>query len=192
VAGTGPASGTVSVAPTSGIALALTGVFSRKTHNLGGDFDLAVDNSQPIAGAVTVEPRVISTGHKIVFQFNDTIASVGGATCVDAGTVAVGATSVSISGTSVIVTLTGIPDGKRVTVSITGVNGTNNAATSIGFLAGDVNSSRSVTSADILMISGRNGQVVNSTNFRFDIDLNGSINSQDTGYAHINAGVTLP
>ena len=33
-------------------------------------FDLPLDAAQPIGGAITVEPRTIGTGHRIVFQFS--------------------------------------------------------------------------------------------------------------------------
>jgi hypothetical protein len=191
-AGTGPASGTVSVVPTSGIPLAVTGVVSRKTHGAFGTWDIAIDNSQPIAGAVSVDPRAIGAGHKIVFSFNDNVAAAGTAACVDAANAPVGSASAVAVGTTVEVTLTGVPDNKRVTVSLSGVNGGTNVGASMGFLVGDVNGNRSVTSADILAVKGRDGQNVNAGNFRYDVNVSGNISLTDAVLTHGNAGLTLP
>ena len=74
------------------------------------------------------------------------------------------------SGKEMVVTLTGVPDNQRVTVSLTDVNGAGvNADASMGFLVGDVNSSRTVNAGDILGVKARQGQPIDSTNFRFDL-----------------------
>ncbi|HUR58776.1 MAG TPA: putative Ig domain-containing protein, partial [Opitutaceae bacterium] len=100
-AGTGSASGTLSVTPTSGVPLTFVGAFSRKNHGIPGVFDLAIDTSQPIGGAVTVESRAIGAGHKIAFVFSDGIGSAGTATCVDASATPVGSVSTAIVGNAV-------------------------------------------------------------------------------------------
>jgi hypothetical protein len=191
-AGTGPASGSVSVTPSSGIALALLSVTSRKTHGPVGVFDLAIDSTQPIAGAITVEPRAIGAGHKVVFTFNDVVSATGTATCVDAAASPVGSVSAVAVGTTVEVTLTGIPNAKRVTVTLTNVNGTFTTSASIGFLVGDVNGSYSVTSSDILMVNGRVGQAVSSANFKHDLNADGSISLTDVNTVRAQSGQLLP
>jgi hypothetical protein len=191
-AGTGPASGTVSVTPLSGVTLAILTVKSRKTHSAAGTFDIAIDNTKPIAGAVTIEPRTIGPGHKIVFQFNDTITSTGTASAVDSLGAPVGSVSAVAVGTNVEVTLTGVPSTKRVTVSLANVNGTYTTSASIGFFVGDVNGSYTVTSADILMVQGRSGQATSASNFLFDLDLSGAITLNDILTVKAQAGSVLP
>jgi len=66
----GPASGIVQVTPQ---ALVLDRVLSRKTHG-GVDYDLLVDHLLPITGAIAVEPRTIGPGHRVVFQFNNSVS----------------------------------------------------------------------------------------------------------------------
>jgi hypothetical protein len=191
--GTGPSSGSVSVTPGSGIVLALVGASSRKNHPVGGNLDLVLNTAQPIGGAITVEPRIaISNTHKVVFTFNDVIFAAGAATCVDVSAAPVGSVSVAAVGTTVEVTLTGVPDAKRVTVTLTGVNGTLNASTSIGFLLGDVNNNYKVTSSDILSINGRIGQAANASNFQYDVNVSGNISSSDVNMVKAQSGQTLP
>ena len=190
-AGTGPASGTVTVTPVSGVTLAVVSVKSRKLHSPVGTFDLLIDRTQPIGGAVTVEPRAIGAGHKIVFAFNDTITAAGTATAVDASAAAVGSVSAVAVGTTVEVTLAGVPPAKRVTVQLANVNGTLTTNASIGFLLGDVNASYKVTASDILMISGRFGSVT-ASNFLFDVDVSGSVSLTDINTAKSQSGTSLP
>ena len=99
-------------------AQTLTGVKSRKTHAATGVFDLPIDTAQPIGGTITVDPRTIGSGHRIVFQFSAPAAAPVSVTALDPQNVSIGATSVQISGSEVIVTLTGIPNNSRVTVSL--------------------------------------------------------------------------
>jgi hypothetical protein len=178
-AGTGPASATVGVTPSAAAPLTLVGVQSRKTHAAAGTFEIPVDPAQVVTGAVSVEPRAIGAGHRIVFQFNATIAATGTAGCTDASAAPIGACSAAALGTEVEVTLTGIPDNRRVTVSLTGVNGAANVAAAVGFLLGDVNASRTVSSADALAVKGKAAQAVNATNFMFDVNLTGGITGTD-------------
>ena len=190
-AGTGPASGTVTVTPVSGVTLALLTVKSRKVHPVAGTFDLAIDATQPVTGSVTVEPRAIGAGHKIVFTFNDTISAAGTPTAVDQALAPVGSVSAVAVGTTVEVTLTGIPTAKRVRVQLANVNGTLTTNASIGFLLGDVNQNYKVTSSDILMINGRLGSVT-AANFLFDVDVSGSVSLTDINTAKAQSGQLLP
>jgi hypothetical protein len=173
--------------------LALVGVVSRKTHGASGAFDVTADTAQPIGGTITVEPRQIGAGHSLVFSFNGAITATGTASMVDALAAPVGTATPAISGNNVVVTLTGIPDNQRVTVSLTNVNNAGvNASTSMGFLVGDVNNSRSVTATDILQVKGRSGQVTDATNFKFDVNASGSITASDILAVKGRSGLVLP
>ena len=89
--------------------------------------------------------------------------------------------------------MTGVPDNKRVTVSITNVNGAGvNVAASMGFLAGDVNASKSVTAVDILRAKGRLTQAANGGNYLYDTDLSGTIDSSDINAIKQRAGLVMP
>ena len=179
-------------------ALALTGVKSRKMHGAAGTFDLPIDTAQAFGASVTVEPRIIGSGHTIVFQFDSTITATGTASSMDAFG-PVGSVSAAITGASntpanneVSVMLTGVPDNKRVTISLAQVNGVLDVAASMGFLVGDVNNTRSVNSTDISNVKARSGRSAASTLFVFDVNASGTINSSDISAVKARSGLTLP
>jgi alpha-tubulin suppressor-like RCC1 family protein/mono/diheme cytochrome c family protein len=193
--GTGPSStASNSVVPgTTPSVPNLIGVVSRKTHATAGTFDLPVDSSIPIGGAVTIESRVIGAGHLLVFQFDAPVTAVSGVTAVNAAMVAVGAVSAVPTGSEIHVTLAGVADNSRVTVSVPLVNGgASSAAASLGFLVGDINNSRSVNASDISGIKARAGQAASSSNFKFDLNASGSINATDISAVKARAGLVLP
>ena len=187
--GTSVASNSLMVTPVPGAALALAAVFSRKNHPGIGDQDITIDTGQLLNGLVTVEPRTIGAGHRIVFRFNNTVTSVTSSTST------LGSTSHAINGSNtneVIVTLTGIADNRRTTVSLTGVNGVLSPVASMGFLVGDVNNSRSVNVSDISAVKARNGQMISSSNFRYDVNVTGNFNGNDVSTVKARSGLVLP
>jgi len=193
IAGTGPASATVNVTPVASPPLSLVAVLSRKTHGAAGVFDIPIDTSVPIGGAVTVESRAIGAGHTLVFQFNQPINATGTASAVNAASNPVGTINAVATGSEVTVTLAGVGDNQRATVTLDGVNGTAFAAgTSIGFLVGDVNNSRSVNASDIAGVKARSGQTANAANFRFDLNSSGGINATDISAVKARSGLVLP
>ena len=97
-----------------------------------------------------------------------------------------------IVGNNILVTLTGVPDRSRASVSVSGINGTGTAAVSLGFLVGDVNSTRSVNSSDVSAIKRRIGQTTNGSNFRLDVNGSGSVTNADLTAARSRAGTSLP
>ena len=189
-AGTGPASVTVDVTPQG---VALVAVQSRKTHGGGaGDHDvLIVDPLEPITGLITVEPRIIDTGHRIVFQFDGAVTSLTSVSATNSLGNPIGSVTSSMSANDVVVTLTGIADNSRVKVTLTGVNGTVNASASIGFLVGDVNGTRSVTASDISGVKARSGISTTGLNFIFDVNVSGAISSSDISAVKARSGLTL-
>lgn len=166
---------------------------SRKSHGPTGIFDLALT---PVAidGPVTLEPRVIGSGHTIVFRFDSPIWNPGTATCVDASGSNVGTiSSLTASENEVTVNLTGIGDNRRVTVALANVNGSGiSASASLGFLVGDVNGTKTVTAADLLRIKGRQERAFDSHDFQYDLDLSGDISSADLQLAKERSGLSLP
>ena len=179
-------------------ALALTAVKSRKLHAAAGAFDLTIDTTQAFGALVTVEPRTIGTGHVIVFQFDGTVTSTGIVAVAD-GFGSVGTASAAITGASntptnneVSVTLAGIPDNKRVSITLSQVNGLLDVpAVSMGFLVGDVNSTRSANSSDISSVKARSGQSTAAASYLFDLNASGAINSSDISAVKARSGLTL-
>jgi hypothetical protein len=187
--GTGPASSTVVVTPQ---AFSLTGAVSRHLHGVTNR-DMTIDITQPIGGAITVEPRAIGTGHKVIFTFGTTITSTGTVACKDAGNVDVGSCSATLASPSVTVTIPTMPDGQRVTISLANVSGAGvNAAVSVAFLKGDVNGTRSVTASDILAEKGKTGQAVGAATFIYDVDVNNTLTATDVTVIKGNSGASAP
>lgn len=189
--GTGPSSAVVSVTPAAGGLPLLVSVQSRKLHG-ATPFDLTIDSSAPIGGAVSVEPRSIGGGHVIVFQFSEAINAAGTVSAVNTQSAPVGSPVSVASGNEVQVTLTGVPDNSRVAISLAGVNGSGSASAAVGFLVGDVNGSRSVNATDISGVKARSGQAADSSNFRFDLNASGGINATDISSAKARSGLVLP
>ena len=174
-------------------ALTLTAVQSRKAHGAAGDFDISIDTTQSIGGALTVEPRMIGAGHQIVFQFDGPVSAAGIATATDENGLAVGTVTAVAATNDVVVTLAGIPDIKSITISLVNVNGSvSPPPVSVGFMVGDVNNTRSVNSSDISGVKARSGQTTTALNFKFDVNLTGTINSSDISAIKARSGQTMP
>ena len=162
---------------------------SRKTHGGAGPFNLTIDTTQAIGGLITVEPRIIGSGHTIVFQFNGAVATPGTVSVTPVGT----AGTPTVSGNEVLVTLTNIPDNQRVTVTLVNVNGSvNPPPASLGFLVGDFNSSRSVNASDISAVKAQTSFPVSQANFKFDVNTSGGITSTDVSAVKARAGLVMP
>ena len=182
-------SASVSVTPSAATTLALVNTLSRKTHTGIGAFDIDVA-SLPL----TVEPRVIGSGHMIVFQFNTVVTNAGTVSAIDAATATPVTTVTSAGvGNDVVVTLANVADNKRIRITIDGVNGVTTAmSATVGFLLGDVNSTGSVTASDISGVKARSGQATTAANFRFDVNATGAINSSDISAVKARSGLVLP
>jgi hypothetical protein len=105
-----------------------------------------------------------------------------------------GATASATVGTNtneIIVNLTGVSDKQRIAITLSNIDGVPSAGatTFIGFIAGDVNNSRSVTPGDVSSVKARAGQTTNSRNFWFDLNASGGINAADV--SAVKARVTL-
>ena len=189
---------TVSAATTvtasfSGGPFSLLTVQSRKTHGTAGTFDLPIDSSVGVGGAVTVESRTSGVGgHTIVFQFSGPVTAVSGVTSRDATSNPIGTATFAIADNDVVVTLTGIPDNRRANITVSDVNASLTPAAAIGFLVGDVNNTRSVTASDISSVKARSGQSTTALNFKFDVNVTGAINAADISAVKARSGLALP
>jgi len=180
------------VTPAPAATLALVSVVSRKTHGLAGDFELPIDTTQPFTGAVTVEPRMIGGGHTVVFKFNSSVNAPGAVSVRDETSATVNASSIA-SGADVVVTIPAIADKKRIAITLIGVNGgLDTSPATIGFLTGDVDNSRTVTTLDVASIKARAGLAATVPNFKFDVNLSGSVTAADISIAKARSGLSLP
>ena len=185
---------TLFVLPAAPAGLAVTAAYSRKMHGGGvlGPFDLPIERMPAIDGAVTVEPRVMASAHTIVFRMNATVNSTGAVTAVNAAAVSVGSPIVTHANNEVLVTLTGVADNQRVTVTVANINSAGvNAIASLGFLVGDVSNTRAINACDIGGAKAHLSQNANPTNFMFDIDLSGTIDSADISALKVRSGRVL-
>ena len=171
--------------------LAVDAVVSRKTQG-AAEFDIPINVSQDITGSVSVDSRIIGSGHKIVFTLNQPAVSVGAVSAVDAASLPIGTATALTMGNDIIVTLTGVPENRRVKIVLSGINGSFDTTVSLGFLVGDVNGSRAVNSSDISGVKARSGQAVDANNFRFDVNATGVINSSDISTVKARSGLVLP
>lgn len=193
-AGASAPSTSVDATPSGNALFALVNVQSRKTHTGAGAFNIDIAAAPLPNDPVTVESRVIGSGHLVVFQFNNQVTLPGTATVIDAvtSTSIAGVTSAA-SGNELAVNIPSLGENQRVVITIDGVNGIAvPMSTRMGFLIGDVTNSRAVNASDISAIKARVGQPANLTNFRFDVNTSGNISTQDVSAVKARAGWKLP
>ena len=158
---------------------ALSSVVSRKTHGAAGPLELPVDATQPVTDAVSVEPRVIGSGHAIVFNFNGNVTTPGTASATDVNGAPIGSASTSGSGREVVVSLTGV----------------NNLGTvfspSVGFLLADVDGTRVVANPDVVGVQGQSGKDAIAATARYDLNLSGAVTATDILMAKGRVGNAL-
>jgi hypothetical protein len=119
------------------------------------------------------------------------ITAAGTVACVDAANQPVGSCASTNVGSTIEVTLTGIPNNQRVRVALAGINGGASASSAVGFVLGDVDGTRSVTSSDILRAKGVAGQTTDAGNFRHDVDVSGTISGTDVSAVQGNSGSAI-
>ncbi|MEP6810571.1 MAG: dockerin type I domain-containing protein, partial [Chthoniobacterales bacterium] len=164
-------------------------VVSREVHGAAGTFDIPL----PLTGPIGVEDRVKTAGsHQIVLSFS---SDPTGATASVISNNPSGATgnvsSVSYSGNDMIVNLANVSDKQILTLSVSG-GSVSPTVVPIGFLLGDVNGNRAVSSSDVAQTKAAASGPVNASTFRADVNANGSINSGDIGIVKTVVGNTLP
>jgi hypothetical protein len=164
--------------------IGLQSVKSKKTHASAGAFELAINRIFP--GEITVEPRESGGAHEIEFTFDRSVTGLGSVS-TNLG-MAVG----TYSQNKINVRLSNLYRG-RATINLYGVasaQGAANFAAFIDFLPGDVTQSGKVGAADIIATKVRKGPVT-PDNFRFDVDLSGTIDDKDVALIRSRSGSVI-
>jgi len=163
-------------------------VVSRKVHGGAGPFPIDLLNGSP---AIECRSGGLSGNHDIVFTFPPAY-SVGTAHV----TSGVGEVSnMSVNGSEITVSLTGVENAQTIVLTLSGVNdGTTTGSLSVpvGFLLGDVDATRVVTTSDVNRTKAQALQPVTLTNFRSDIDAGGDITTTDVNLIKSKALSKLP
>ena len=164
---------------------------SRKTHTgIATPFDINL----PISGSPGIECRSggATNAYQVVLTFPSAVSFTSASVTSGAASVA----SSSGGGTTIVtVDLSGVTSGQSVTVTLAGVSdgtNTNDVAVRMAVLVGDTTGDGSVNSADIGQTKSKSGQVVDSTNFRTDVNTDGNLNSADIGLVKSKSGTALP
>jgi uncharacterized repeat protein (TIGR03803 family) len=151
----------------------------------------------PLTGTPGIEDRRSSGGtYSLTLTFSNNLTSVAGVAS-SCGTVVSGVID-STNPHQFIVSLTGVfCNAQDVTVTLTNVqddqsNTLASASATMGLLLGDVDGDGSVTMADVTLVRASLGQTVNATNFRRDINPDGTINHMDVSRAKHSVGTSLP
>lgn len=179
----------VRVAPAGSPALTLLSAESIKE---GFAIDL------PLTGTPGVEDRSGGKGNRFTvdFTFNNTLASVGSVatTCgsvessmidsSDPHRFIVNLRNVTCNAEDITVTLTNVIDTQSNTLT--------SAQAVMGLLLGDVDGDGSVTTTDAQIARADQGQTTDESNFRVDINVNGTIDRQDASIVKRQIGTSLP
>jgi len=173
--------------------LTLASAVSRKDHGpAAGIFDIDL----PLSGLPGVECRSGGAAgeHTVVFTFTNPVVS--GSATVTGGNGSLAGAPV-FSNNTMAVTLTGVSNAQTVTITLSGVTDSfsqmlPDVSVSAGFLLGDVDGSRSVTSSDIGPTKSQSGLSVNAGNFRADVNVSGTITAADISQVKAQSGTSLP
>jgi hypothetical protein len=172
----------------------LNRVVSRKMHGTAGPFDLDL----PLHSS-TVECRSggANGDYSLIFNFANTLSSVGSATVTN-GIGSVGTANIDSSDAhNYIVKLTGVTNAQVITVNLSNVNDSSGESSagiseSLGVLLGDVNGSGRVDAADVSLVRQQTLQPVTNANFRDDVDASGRIDAADVSVVRQQTLTSLP
>lgn len=182
----------LTVPPVTSVPAVLQSAVSRKVQGAAGTFDLTLTLAPAVNHNPTTEPRQGPT-QTVVFTFDKPIA--GATVTVTEGTAT--AAAPTFSGNDVIVDLTGVTDIQYVTVSLTNVVGGDGSTggtgeARIGYLAGDVNQSRTVSLADVGLVNAALSQPVGASNYLKDVNASGTITLADKAQTNADLTHALP
>ena len=175
--------------PTATNPLTLTAAVSRKVHGAAGPFDVLL----PLTGQLGVECRSSNGQHTLIFFFSNNITSAGASLNSDTGN-ANGAPIISAN--TVTVNLSGIGNGKQISVTLNGVMDEfgqflPDVTVPMGTLIGDTSGNGTVTGTDVSQTKLQSGAAVTNSNFREDVTVSGGINGTDVSIVKARSGTGI-
>jgi hypothetical protein len=164
--------------------IAPTTVVSRKVHGASGPtFDINLPLTGPAIG-IECPSGGASNAYRVVFTFPSAVTlSDATVTPGPGGTASLENlhTTTTVNGTEVTVNLTGVSNAQTISITLLNVNDggtTTNVGAQLGVLLGDTSGNKTVNSSDVSQTKLQSGQAVTATNFRVDVNTNGSINAR--------------
>ncbi len=155
---------------------------SRQVHGAAGAFDLQ---------GIECRSGGPDNRYQMIVTFPQPVTFRRAAITSGTGTVA----NTSSKGAEITVNLSGVTDAQTITLTLFGVSDgvhTNDVATKLSILVGDVSASGSVTDYDLFLVQSQAGQPVTSANFREDVRANGAIGPADASLVRLKIGTVLP
>jgi hypothetical protein len=170
--------------------LTLTDAVSRKTHGSAGTFDIEL----PEDGS-GVECRNSEGSHEFVFTFSNAIVAGDATLNAPAGGSISG--SPVISGNTMTVELIGVTNEQTITVTLSNVTDIYSqvlpdTAVTANMLTADTTGDKTVNLSDLNQVKGQAGMPVNATNFREDINVDGTITHADGRLVKQYRNTSLP
>ncbi len=174
---------------------------SRKTHGTVDAFDINL----PLTGDVGTTPGIecrtggVSGVYQVIVAFPSPVTVTSVMVVPDPN--APGATGSLVdftpSGSEITVNLTNVSNVQTITITLVGVNdGINTNAYDVivpmGVLIGDTSGDGMVDSSDVSLTQSKSGQTVDASNFREDVNLNGSITRSDVSLVKSKRRTHLP
>ncbi|MGI8819626.1 MAG: hypothetical protein ACR2ID_01945 [Chthoniobacterales bacterium] len=173
--------------------LQIATVVSRKDH--GGtayDVDMPLGATQ---SGVECRNGGVNGNHTLVVSFSNNITSGNASLTAPSGGSVSG--SPVIAGNTMTINLSGVADLQQTAVALTGVTDgfgqtMPDTMVNVAFLYGDTGGDRQVNIADTVQTRGRSGATLDGSNFRSDVNTDGTLNGGDVVVVRGRSGNSLP
>lgn len=162
---------------------------SRKTHGAASVFD--IDLQVPGPPGIECRSGGASSNHQVVATFATPVTIGGASVTTGIGNV----TNAMVNGPELELDLAEVGNAQQMVVTVSGVSdgvNTNNVIIPMRVLLGDTIGTSMVNASDIGFAKGETGQTVSSTNFRADVNANGTVNASDVAIVKSQVGMGIP
>jgi subtilisin family serine protease len=148
----------------------------------------------PLTGEPGVECRSNRNRQTLVFTFDENVVS--GTATLTSGSGRISGSPI-FAGNTMTVSLTKVTDVQKITVTLMSVTSSSgevlpNTAVSMNVLSGDADGNKTVETADVTLTRGQVGMPITGSNFREDVQVDGTINAKDVNAVRRALGHTLP